>query len=170
MNTRNHELILYVCHPITVHVRSKKQAYICVRDDVMAPVPPQVEPHPVSQRQQHGAADAGHLAAVTGKAGAVYRSQALPVLECGPLSPSARGHVHGKVVAGLRLQLKLRRGLMTSSSLVETSKVKHCYLLISNTRKFEELILCHGGIFKKSCFYNFLPRYFPILILNAFIG
>lgn len=38
-----------------------------------------------------------------------------------------------------QLQQKIRRSLMTSSSVVET--IKYCYLLLSNTRKREEFSL-----------------------------
>lgn len=81
---------------------NKDSVIILCGDDLMAAVPPQVDPHPVSHRQQHGAADAGHLAAVVGKAGVVHRSQALPVLEYGTLSPSTHRHVHGEVVKTLQ--------------------------------------------------------------------
>lgn len=71
-------------------------------DDLVAPVAPQVDPHLVSGRQQHRAADAGHLAAVIGEAGVVHGGQTLPVLKYGALSAPVDRHVHGEVVEPLQ--------------------------------------------------------------------
>lgn len=81
---------------------NKDRIVVLSGDDLMAPVPPQVDPHPVPHGQQHGAADTGHLAAVIGKTGVIHRSQAFSVLEYGALSAPTHGHVHGEVVKALQ--------------------------------------------------------------------
>lgn len=88
---------------LSAHIKANKDSIIILSCNYfMAPMPPEVDPQLVSHRQQHRAADTGHLTAVIRKAGVIHRSQTFSVLEYGTLSPSAHWHVYSKVVKSLQ--------------------------------------------------------------------